>query len=244
MENFINLVNEALNQSKTIIFGVNCEVNYSGRAEAFLPQGDRIIIIKSDKSLLVHQPTGNNPVNYMKPNSSFIIEKSDEQVLLKSQNLPMKEYLDIFINEIHFVHTMHLHDGQKIQLCGNEKDMADMIIKNPKLISEDFRPVKTEEQTKYGFIDVLGRDKDNNLVVIECKRFRCGLKDVSQLRRYVEKVQGSRGTKKVKGILAAPGITDNAKKMLEDWALEYKYVQPPKHRERFNKHQKNISEFS
>ncbi|MBS3132897.1 DUF91 domain-containing protein [Candidatus Woesearchaeota archaeon] len=70
MDTAIAAVNEALKNGKSVVLGCNCSVNYSGRAESFLADGDRIIIIKSDKTLLIHQPHGSNPVNYMKEGSS------------------------------------------------------------------------------------------------------------------------------------------------------------------------------
>ncbi|MFC1731411.1 endonuclease NucS [candidate division KSB1 bacterium] len=239
---FASKLTEAVSRSDTVIFGCNCEVTYSGRAESFLPEGDRVIMIKCDGTLLVHQPTGSNPVNYMKE-AVHNIEKNGSSIILKSRNPGQKEYLDIMIKKIHFLHNSVLQDGQKIQLVGSEKDMADMIIKAPELIGKDFKPIKQEEQTKYGFVDVMGHDKKGNIIIVECKRYKGSLADVTQLRRYVEKIKKSKGIDKVKGILAANGITDNAKKMLEDWGFEYKHVIPPKHKERFSRSQMNLFEY-
>ena len=36
-----------------------------------------------------------------------------------------------------------------------------------------------------------------------------------------------KGTEKVKGVLACPTISPNAKKMMEKWGFEWKRVQPP-----------------
>ncbi|MBI4450716.1 DUF91 domain-containing protein, partial [Candidatus Woesearchaeota archaeon] len=70
------LLNDALKRNETIVLACTCSIRYSGRAESMLGEGDRIIIIKGDKALLVHQPHGNNPINYMKPDTShgFIVE--------------------------------------------------------------------------------------------------------------------------------------------------------------------------
>ena len=64
-------IEEAINKNHSVVIGCTCEIWYSGRAESFLPAGDRIIIIKEDNTLIVHQPTGNNPINYMKPQASL-----------------------------------------------------------------------------------------------------------------------------------------------------------------------------
>ncbi len=111
------------------------------------------------------------------------------------------------------------------------------------MIEKGFTAVSQEEQTKYGFIDVFGTDKDGNLVVVECKRYCADLGAVTQLRRYVEKIKEMKGLKKVRGILACPKISANAKKMLEDWGFEYKMIEPPSYLETHKKGQKKLHEF-
>jgi RecB family endonuclease NucS len=179
----------------------------------------------------------------MKPETSHSIVEQDGAVFLKSQNLALKEYLDVAIHSIHFVSSHGLKDGQKLELVGSEKDMSEMIYKNPSLISPDFRSVSMEEQTKYGFIDVFGTDKEGNLVIVECKRYSADLGAVTQLRRYVERIKEIKNTDKVKGFIAAPKITPNAHKMLHDWGFDFRMVEPPKYKERYNKDQKRLDGF-
>ncbi len=236
-------IKNALDAGDVIIIGADCEVTYSGRAESFLPSGDRIVIIKSDKSLIVHQPKGTAPVNYMKQGTVHEISENGKNILLKARNSAMKEFMEIEFSKIHFVHCQKFEDDREIELQGTEKHMSDMIMKNPGLIGNDFRPLSREEHTKYGFIDVFGHDKDNNLVVVECKRFNGDLNAVTQLRRYVEKIKALKGIKNVRGILACPAISANALKMLEDWGFEYRKIEPPKHLERHKKNQKALDEF-
>lgn len=239
----IEKINKALEKDETLIIGADCEIAYSGRAETKLARGDRVILIKSDKTLLVHQPHGSNPINYMKENSSHRIIVEDELVFLKSKNVPLNEFVDVLLNKIHFVNSAKLNDGTKIELTGNEKDMADMIAKNPAIIEKGLRLVNQEEQTEYGFIDVLCHDKNNNLVVIECKRYKADFKAVDQLKRYVEKIKKSRGIETVRGIIAAPSISDNAKALLEDNGFSFSAIEPPRYKERFRKGQKRLGEF-
>jgi hypothetical protein len=104
-------------------------------------------------------------------------------------------------------------------------------------------PVSQEEQTAYGFIDVLGTDKDGTLTVVECKRYVADLSAVTQLRRYVEKLCASKGISKVRGILAAPKITQNAEQMLKDWGYSFVSVKPPKYLEEFDKKQQRLDAF-
>ncbi|HUK27893.1 MAG TPA: hypothetical protein VLV31_05680, partial [Candidatus Acidoferrales bacterium] len=40
-----------------------CRVDYEGRASSTLESGERILVVKEDGSVLVHRPTGYEPVN-------------------------------------------------------------------------------------------------------------------------------------------------------------------------------------
>lgn len=237
------LIKNALKKNESILFSCNCTVHYSGRAESFLGPGDRIVLIKPDNTIIIHQPTGNNPVNYMKPGAAIEIDNNDKNFVLNCKNLSLKEYLTINIVRIHFFNSHRMEDGQTIQIQGTEKDMAEMIYYNPSVIEEGFKPLSMEEHTKYGFIDVFGYDKDKTLTIIECKRYAADLSAVQQLRRYVEKIKSSKGVTFVRGILAAPRISSNAEKMLNDWGFEFKALTPPKYLEKFNRDQKTLMQF-
>lgn len=231
----------AIARNESIVLAAQCEIWYSGRAESYLPEGDRILIIKEDKTLLVHQPTGNNPVNYMKPGTAHSLSLDNGMLSLNSQNLP--EYMDIRITKVHFLSSSQLTDNKSIEIAGTEKDMADTICSNPELIEPGFKPLSQEEHTKYGFIDVFGYDKDNILTVVECKRYRGDLQAVTQLRRYVEKIKEAKGVSQVRGILACPKISPNALSMLQDWGFSFAAVEPPKYLRRYGKDQKTLDSF-
>src|SRR5512137_1325812 len=115
---------EARAKGETVVFFCRCEIIYSGRAEAFLAQGDRIIIIKSDNTLLVHQPEGGMPINYIKPGSKIQLDEHENHLMLKAQNMDSKDYLDIEVFRVHGFMSHKLEDGLKQELAGNEKDMS------------------------------------------------------------------------------------------------------------------------
>lgn len=242
-DDYCTLFTDALARNETVVFSCSCTIRYSGRAESYLETGDRVVMVKSDNALLVHQPFGNTPINYMKPNTTHVMRVENGKLRMLSQNLALKERMDIVIDAIHFFNSHKLEDGQSIVISGTEADMSDMIYKNPELIEIGFKPVSQEEQTVYGFIDVLGVDKNGVLTVVECKRYCAELSAVTQLRRYVEKIMVSKGITNVRGILAAPKITENAQQMLEDWGFEFKMIKPPKHHEEFSKKQSRLDGF-
>jgi RecB family endonuclease NucS len=243
LNDYITLIADALKRNETIVFGCSCTIRYSGRAESFLGEGDRIIVIKSDNTLLVHQPMGTAPINYMKPGTGYQARIDDNRLVLKASNILEKENMEITIFRVHFFSAHKLADGQVISVAGTEEDMSNMLYENPELVEKGFRPVSQEEQTKYGFIDVLGTDKDGTLTVVECKRYCADLAAVTQLRRYVEKLMASKGITKVRGILAAPKITLNAEQMLKDWGFSFVSVKPPKYLEEFDKKQQKLDVF-
>jgi len=107
----------------------------------------------------------------------------------------------------------------------------------------DIEPLSREEHTKYGFIDVFGHDGQGNMVVVECKRYTASLACVTQLRRYVEKIEELKGVEGVKGVLASPSISPNALEMLKKWGFKHVVVHPPKRLERFNKDQASLDSF-
>jgi len=245
MSEQIGMINNALEKNETIVIAAACEVAYFGKVESFLPDGDRLIIIKSDKTLLVHQPDGVNPINYMKEGTEVHIVVEDGIVWLRARHLFLKDFLDAKLHKIHFVSSHKLEDGTDIQVLGSEADMSDMIYENPIIIEKGFKPFSREEHTKFGFIDVFGTDKDGRMVVIECKRDNADFKAVQQLHRYIHKICKSKGVKEenIRGIIASPRISSNAKVMLEEQGYRHVSVNPPKYLERYDKKQKRLGEY-
>ncbi|MBU0666733.1 MAG: endonuclease NucS [Nanoarchaeota archaeon] len=234
---------ESYKRNEFITFFCKCKIVYSGRAEASLGKGDRLVSVKQDGTIFVHQPEGGNPINYMKSGGSIVIIKQDYGVLFKAHNSATREYLELEISRVYEFMARKLDDGQKQIIAGTEADMSDMIKDNPSLINDDFKPLSREEHTKFGFIDVFGHDKKGTLVVVECKRYVAGLDAVQQLRRYVEKIKELKGTDKVSGILASPKISPNAEAMLKNWGFSWKLVNPPMRLIRHNKTQKALDAF-
>ncbi len=240
-----DLLNKSLKKNEAIIIIANCSVLYSGRAEAFLDFGDRIIIIKPDKTLLVHQPSGNNAVIYMKQKTQHHLTETPEGLIMKSTNILLHEYVEIVISKVLSISTYLMSDSERVQLHGTEKDMSDYIYDHPELINKNFKPVSREEQTKYGFIDVFGYDKKGNLVVIECKRTKAGPSAPQQLRRYIERLSKSKGISidSINGIIAAPDMTKNAKEMTKELGYKFKRIDPPAYMKRKKERQNKLGKF-
>lgn len=246
MKKAVDRFEQAISKGEFICMFCKCSIMYSGRAEAYLDVGDRLIIIKQDRTLLIHQPVGGMPINYLRPpaNINLSLQKNLEgKEILEVHAQSKEDEINITILKVYDIYSRRLEDGQKQELSGNESEMSDMIKENPYLISDDFIPLSREEHTKYGFIDVFGHNGEGKLVIVECKRFTGGLAAVTQLRRYVEKMKKAKGTDNVTGVLAAPGITTNALGMMQDWGLRFQLVEPPKRNINTKKRQKRIDQF-
>lgn len=223
----VERIQAALANQETIVFGATVEVTYAGRAQSYLAPGDRLVIIKPDRTLLIHQPTGSTPVNYMKAHATHSLAREAAGTYLRSSADHGRESLVIQIHRFHFCHTHKLADGHRLSLAGTEAEMSDYLYANPSLVEEGFAPLSREEHTKVGFVDLFGHDRNGNLVVVECKRYQADPKAVDQLRRYVEKMKAVRGVSRVRGIIAAPGISPKAATMLHDYGFSFARVKPP-----------------
>ncbi len=76
-----------------------------------------------------------------------------------------------------------------------------------------------------GFIDVYGIDKKGNLVIIEIKRGTAGKEAIMQLIKYINSVS-KLTSKGLRGILVAPKIAKNVSKLLENFNIEFKRLNP------------------
>lgn len=243
LEKALMILDKGIKKKEACMIGAKCKIRYSGRAESFLEQGERIIFIKPDTTILIHQSSGSQPVNWMPNNTSHKAEIQNNNLILTSTRISPAEKLIVEMSKINFITTTELDDTEELECKGTEKDMSEMIYNNPSLISKEFKPLSMEEHTKYGFIDVFGHDKNGTLTIIECKRYNADLGAVTQLRRYVEKIKKSKGLEKVNGIIAAPKISANAKKMLEDWGFTFVKIEPPKYFEEKKKQQTKLHNF-
>lgn len=222
-----------------IVLFTHCTVFYDGRAKSELKEGDRLIIIKPDGSFLVHKNEKREPVNWQPPGSVISWELKNECVLLKSVRRKPRELLEVKLLRVYHVCAFCCEDCEELSLTGSEAEMVDLIFENPGLIEDGFMPLYKEYQTTSGFIDVFGRDKDGNVVILELKRRRADLQAVSQLKRYVECLRVDFGDS-IRGILVAPSMTSGAKKLLESEGLEFKVLKPVK-KDKLGKNGKQIT---
>jgi hypothetical protein len=200
-------------------------VDYKGRARSFLDWGERIIMIKQDGAVLVHQPVMREPINWQPSGSKSEFSESKNNLILRSRNNKPPEKMKITFKDIKIINVCSLKDKAKLVISGMEADVVNEIVSNPDVIEEGLRITKREKHVKSGMIDLYGFDQNHIPVIIEVKRSLANISAVQQLRMYVNDIKKDIKTANVRGILCAPRIPDMVKNLLSDYGLEWKEVE-------------------
>jgi RecB family endonuclease NucS len=202
-----------------------CMVDYHGRAKSLLDWGERLIMIKQDGTVLVHQPVMREPVNWQPTGSITEFKTKDDYLILNCRHLRPAEKMKVTFRQLKLVTATSLVDRANLIIAGMEVDVVNQIVSDPSIIEPGLRIVKREKPVKTGSIDLYGFDKDHVPVVIEVKRSLATISSVHQLRMYVNDIKKDRKEPKVRGILCAPRVPDMVKKLLEEHGLEWREVE-------------------
>jgi endonuclease len=222
----LEIINEGLSKRAVITIMASCRVYYDGRAVSRLELGDRIIMIKSDGSFIIHQDRNLEPVNWQPPKTKVTVDTHQGMVKIRGVRRSPSESLEVEILQTHLVSYFIGEDVESLELAGYEANMGDLIFKDPEVIEKGFRPTSREYHTPQGFIDILGKDHQGNITILELKSRKAGVNAVKQLRRYVDCFSDHKDA--VRGVLVAPSITDDARELLEEQKMEFKELEPPR----------------
>ena len=205
-----------------IVIIANCIVDYKGRAGSYLDEGERLIIIKSDRSILIHRNAGYKPVNWQPPQTKISFRIKDHHLIIRSIRNKPYEILTVYINNIKTIIADKLKDTGQFIMYLTEDEMQKILYDNPNLIEKGLRSITREKELKSGKVDIFCIDKDDNPVMVEVKRHRIGEKDILQLYRYVSEYRVTNPD--VRGIIVAPSIDPSAQRLLSDLKLQFKQV--------------------
>ena len=231
------LISEGLRKKAMISMFCCCKIEYEGRALSQLGYGERNILIKPDGCFLVHSDNKVDPINWQPPSSRTRVDIKNGTLYLESYRKTPREYLEVEVKKANLVSYAIVTDYEELQMGGYEKDMGDMLMDKPYLIEEGFHPTAREYSVEHGYIDILGKDKDNNLVVVELKARKAGTNAVNQIRRYLEDFEDTNHAdledfniekQNVRGILVAPSINNDAEELLEKEGIEFVSIEPPR----------------
>jgi RecB family endonuclease NucS len=204
-----------------------CEVDYDGRASSYLGPGERLIILKSDGTLLVHRNEQHTPVNWQPPGCTHDAHIADDRLIVQSTRTSPDEEVEISFGTVAQVSLLELDDAPDLALDGSEEDLRQRILADPDILEEGFQPMMTERETAAGAVDIYGKDTDGTPTIVELKRRRVGPDAVGQLNRYVDALERDLPVgRSVRGVLVSPSMTDRAKQLLTTEELEFVSLAP------------------
>jgi RecB family endonuclease NucS len=193
-----------------------CEVTYTGRLNARLPRALRLLMIKSDGSVMVHADTGGyKPQNWMTPPT--VIEESGDLLVVRKRAGSSEDRLEIQIDEV-ISDTMHdmgpAAQAAALEKDGVEADLQAALADAPHWCGEGFRLVRREWPTDIGPVDLMCRDDDDGWVAVEIKRIGT-IDAIEQLTRYLERIREDPAMASCRGVLAAQAIRPQARTLAE-----------------------------
>ena len=227
VETAAEFIKNGVAEHKAIILVGNCWVDYIGRASSKLEPGERIVMIKEDGSVLVHRPSGYEPVNWQPAGCRFQTSVKEKTLRVRATRRKPSESVNISFDQIYLVSAMRLIDRGDFSLHASEADMQRAILVDPTIFEEGFEPISYEKKVEPGFVDVYGVDKNGKLVVIELKRKTAGRDAALQLAKYVDFVK-TMTNRELRGVLVAPRLAKGVQTILTSLGLEFKSMDPKK----------------
>ena len=193
-----------------------CEVTYSGRLSARLPEALRLLMLKSDGSVMVHADTGGyKPQNWMTPPT--VIEEEPGRIVVRKRG--GEDQLDIRVVEVLSDVTHDMGEAAALEKDGVEAHLQELLGERPEWCGEGFRLVRREWPTDIGPVDLMCRDSDDGWVAVEIKRIGT-IDAVEQLTRYLERIRIDRSRADCRGVLAAAQIKPQARVLAESRGIE------------------------
>ena len=193
-----------------------CQVDYAGRLTAHLPMATRVLMLKSDGSVLVHSDGGSyKPLNWMSPPCSVKEGHSEDGQVEWLVEAKSGDSLRILIEEILHDTSHDLGVDPGLQKDGVEKHLQELLAEHPATLADGLTLVRREYPTAIGPVDLMCRDAAGASVAVEIKR-RGEIDGVEQLTRYLELLNRDPLLSPVRGIFAAQEIKPQAKVLATD----------------------------
>src|SRR5262249_20090148 len=106
-----------------------CEVRYSGRLSAFLPEATRLLMLKADGSVLVHADSGGyKPLNWMTPPTAIQLDGDPvERIVVRKRAGSSEDRLEIAVAEILSDVTVELDVESGLEKDGVERQLQEAL---------------------------------------------------------------------------------------------------------------------
>jgi endonuclease len=185
-----------------------CEVRYSGRLNAVLPESTRLLILKSDGSVLVHADAGGyKPLNWMTPPT--VVEEQGETLVVRKRAGKTEDRLEIRLLEVLSDVEHEMGEAARLEKDGVEAHLQELLAERPDVLEDGLRLVRREWPTDVGPVDLMCRDAEDGWVAVEIKRLAT-IEAVEQLTRYLGFIRGDPARAGCRGILAAQVVKPQA----------------------------------
>ena len=188
-----------------------CEVLYTGRLTAVLPASNRLLMLKSDGSVLVHADAGGyKPLNWMTPPT--VIETEGEplaRLVVRKRSGATEDRLEIRVLEVLSDVTHEMGEAAPLEKDGVERDLQEALADHPSALGDGLRLVRREWPTGIGPVDLMCREGEAGWVAVEIKRVGT-IDAVEQLARYLERIRDDAAMAACRGILAAQRVQPQA----------------------------------
>ena len=204
---------------RLIVARLSCR--YTGRLSTELPEALRLLMIKSDGTVMIWSDGGVGqkvkPLNWMTPPTAVI---EDERTIIV-RKLKTEDQLEITLHEVvsDVTHTMDF-DADRLSKDGVEADLQVALADAPHFCGEGFRLVRREWPTDIGPVDLMCRDEDDAWIAVEIKRIGT-IDAVEQLSRYLERIRLDPALADCAGVLAAQVVKPQARVLAEARGLRW-----------------------
>ncbi|MGH8992418.1 MAG: endonuclease NucS [Acidimicrobiia bacterium] len=194
----------------------SCAVDYQGRLSAHLPEAKRLLLVKADGSVLVHDDAGGyKPLNWMAC-PCVLVDHGDHWEVTNRKG----ERLTVTFSEVVLDETVDLEERAALTKDGVEAHLQELLAANPEAVEPGLVLIRREHATPIGPVDLLCRDPDGGWVAIEVKR-RGEVDGVEQLGRYLEFLTGDSRLAPIRGVLAAQKVAVQARTLAEARGLTW-----------------------
>ncbi len=194
-----------------------CEVVYTGRLATTLPAATRLLMLKSDGSVLIHADAGGyKPLNWMTPPT--VIEEEGGVLVVRKRAGKSEDRLEIRLIDVLADSEHELDDATPLEKDGVERDLQEALAAQPDALGESLRLVRREWATDLGPVDLMCRDEEGGWVAVEVKRIAT-IEAVEQLSRYLERIRLDPAKEACRGVLAAQRVKPQARTLAESRGL-------------------------
>jgi endonuclease len=192
-----------------------CEVTYTGRLSAYLPESVRLLMLKADGTFMIWSDSGGakvKPLNWMTPPTA--IEEDGDRLLVRKRAGKTEDHLEIRMVEVLSDVSHEMGEAAGLEKDGIERDLQAELAAQPAALGEELRLVRREWPTDIGPVDLMCRDEDDGWVAVEVKRI-AGIEAVEQLVRYLERIRLDPARVDCRGVLAATRFRPQALTLAE-----------------------------